>query len=197
MGKSANEIVVVEFVQLAFSTLFVPKGFKGDTDPTKQRYSCSFLMSKTTEQGKANIATVEKAMKEVYVSMWPKDGPKLKPHQVCMRDGDDETYEGFAGNMYLSATSTKRPTVIDVDTSPLVEADDRPYSGCTVVGQATIWAQDNQYGQRINATLDVVQFISHGARSGSSSSIDTNRFRDRRNEVPAAAGSNSGSGVWS
>ena len=45
---------------------------------------------------------------------------------------------------------------------PLTAADGRPYAGCYVIANVELWAQDNNYGKRINASLRGVQFLRDG-----------------------------------
>jgi hypothetical protein len=52
--------------------------------------------------------------------------------------------------------------IIDRDKSPLAEEDNRIYAGCYVNAIFSLWAQNNQYGKRINAQLDGVQFAKDG-----------------------------------
>ena len=93
-----------------------------------------------------------------------------------LHDGDlKEQYEGFPGNFFVTARNKSRPLVIDRDKSPLTEADGRPYSGSYVNVILDVWAQDNSWGKRVNATLKGVQFSKDGeAFSGSApASIDS------------------------
>lgn len=84
-------------------------------------------------------------------------------NKICFIDGDAKAeYEGFEGNMALSATNRQHPTVVDKDRSPLTEADGVVYAGCYVNAVVEIWAQDNQWGKRINASLKGVQFYADG-----------------------------------
>jgi hypothetical protein len=52
--------------------------------------------------------------------------------------------------------------VYDKNKTFLTEADGKPYAGCYVNCALNIWAQDNQYGRRINAELVSVQFLRDG-----------------------------------
>ena len=68
--------------------------------------------------------------------------------------------------MFISAANKKRPTVVDRDNSPLTSEDGKPYSGCYVDGVVRLWWQDNQFGKRINASLEVVRFRKDGEAFG-------------------------------
>ena len=78
--------------------------------------------------------------------------------------------------MFISARSKSRPTVVDRDKTPLTEQDGRPYGGCFVNAIVELWAQDNQFGKRINATLAGVQFLKDGDAFGGSRPADPDEF---------------------
>jgi hypothetical protein len=95
---------------------------------------------------------------EVFIAL--KAGDKLALH-----DGDSKpTYEGYKGNLFINASNKMAPLVIDGNLSQLKETSGRPYSGCYVNATIELWAQDNQFGKRINATLKGVQFLRDGQR---------------------------------
>lgn len=84
-----------------------------------------------------------------------------------VKDGDLKSqYAGFEGNMYVSTRSEKRPNVYNRDGSQLTEADGVVYSGCYAHVMIEVWAQDNQYGKRINAQLTGVMFSRDGDSFG-------------------------------
>jgi hypothetical protein len=64
--------------------------------------------------------------------------------------------------MSIKASASKRPMVLDRDRSPLTENDNRVYAGCYVNAIIELWAQNNQWGKRINANLLGVQFFKDG-----------------------------------
>ena len=95
-------------------------------------------------------------------------------------------YEGFAGNVYVSASNKSAPLIIDSDTTELTAQHGRPYAGCYVNASIDIYAQDNQYGKRINAMLRAVQFAGHGEAFGGSAPASASEFADISSTVPAA-----------
>lgn len=157
--------------RLAFAeTIFVKKGIQGDAS-SKPRYGCTIIIAdgdpqieqiealqlelceehswKSKEKGKAVHATLEKKDK------------------LALHDGDDkQKYEGFPGNRYVSANNDSRPTAVDRDKSPLTADDGKLYSGCYVNAKVEFWVQDNNFGQRVNATLLGVQFVKDGDAFG-------------------------------
>jgi hypothetical protein len=82
------------------------------------------------------LEEVRKALKQVAKEKWGEVetiyGQLEKKLNLCLHDGDEKAeYEGFPGNIFLSAANKARPAVIDRDRSPLIQADGRPYSVAT------------------------------------------------------------------
>jgi hypothetical protein len=80
--------------------------------------------------------------------------------------------------MYVSASNKVAPLVVDKDKSPLSEASGRPYAGCYVNASLDIWAQDNSYGKRVNATLRGVQFFRDGDAFAGGAPASEDEFDD-------------------
>lgn len=151
-------------VRLAFPALFQPKTVNGEGEP---RYSAAFPIKPGSENAKALAAAVQ----TVAAAKWgAKAGAILAElnskgrvaYKASPLSKDGETYAGFEGMHTLNASNKARPTIVDRDRSPLVEADGKPYAGCYVTAIVELWAQDNSWGKRINATLKGVQFFADG-----------------------------------
>jgi hypothetical protein len=141
-------------VRLSFPSLFRKAVFSGE----ETKFEATFLLDKIAQADK--IAEIDAAIKHLI-----KDGlkgAKLPADKICLRDGDDVEYAGYAGHMSIKASSSKRPMVLDRDRSPLAEDDNRLYAGCHVNAIIELWAQNNQWGKRINANLLGVQFFKDG-----------------------------------
>ena len=148
-------------VRLAFPQLFEAKTVAGEGKPA---HSGTFLIDPADPQVKAINAAIDATAKEKWGA---KADAILKQaraaDKVCLHNGDlKATYDGFPGNLFISARNPLRPTVVDADKTPLTEKDGKPYAGCYVHVVLELWAQDNQYGKRVNATLMGVQFYKDG-----------------------------------
>jgi hypothetical protein len=152
-------------VRLAFPAIFQAQTVNGEGDPA---YSATFILPADHPQ----IREIKAAIKEVAKNKWgAKADQQLalmeKQDKTALHDGDlKSNYDGFAGNLYVSARSKTRPTVVDRDRTPLTASDGKPYAGCFVNAVVELWAQDNQYGKRINASLGGVQFAADGDAFG-------------------------------
>lgn len=172
MANKVNKIkVYLKNVRLSFANIFEPKGFNGG----EPRYSASFLISKEDEE---NLFKVKEAIKNVTKMEWNNDAPKFKETHLCLRDGDDEEWEGYENHYFVSSGNRLKVAVRDIDGTDLTLDDEfntpgnKPKSGDYVNAIIEVWAQNNSYGKRINANLVGVQFVKKGERFGKTSEDD-------------------------
>lgn len=152
--------ITVKNARLAFPALFAAKSFD-EGDPT---HNALFIVGADDAQVKTINATIDQVAKDKWGAKAEAILAELrKKDRVCLHDGDTKaTYDGFQGNLFVSASNPVRPTVVNRDKTPLTEADGVIYSGCYVHVILEIWAQDNKFGKRVNATLMGVQFSKDG-----------------------------------
>lgn len=175
--------VKLENVRIAYAQgLFeprVPREGQG-----KAKYNCAFLFPKDHPAVKA----LTDACVAVAKAKW---GPKADANLAAIKAGDklpvhngDAKPEsaGYAGNLYMNASNEIRPTVVDGNRAPLTAADGKPYSGCYVNAIVDVWAQDNKFGKRINASLMGVQFYADGEKLAGGSVAAADDFE----AIPAA-----------
>lgn len=177
------------------------------------RWSVNFLFPKTDE---ATYNAVREALKSALLAQWPTDTPKIKADKLCLRDGDEETYAGYAGHWFISASRTayasaegqdpRRPfqiidrnRVLDPDTQKRVfpDASGKVYAGCYVNAILRIWAQDDvEFGKRLNASIEGIQFWEDGeAFGGGGAKIDVeSAFEEYGGDDAFAGGDDSPAG---
>ncbi len=152
-------------VRLAFPAIFEAKAINAADDPA---YSATFLFGTDDPAAKVMSSAIDEAAAEKW-------GPKAKDilkalrakGDVCLHAGEEKAqYDGFEGNLFVSARSKTRPTVVDKDKTPLTMADGKPYGGCYVNAILDVWAQDNNFGKRVNASLSGIQFAGDGDSFG-------------------------------
>lgn len=162
-------------VRISFPNLFKARAFEG----SEPAFSASFLLDKRKDakQIEAIKAGMKKLADETFKGKMP---PK-----TCLHDGSEKPdTDGYDENvMYISARSKKPPVVVDRDKQTLLENDGRPYSGCYVNAIVRLWAQDNNYGKRINASLRAVQFARDGDPFGEKPVDADEAFDDLSDEV--------------
>ena len=164
-------------VRLAFPQLFEAKTVNGEGKPA---YSASLLLAPSHPDVKALNAAIDAVAKEKWGAKAEAILKQMRAtDKVCLHDGDlKEQYDGFPGHLYVSARSAARPLVIDADKSPLTEKDGKPYGGCYVNVSIELWAQDNNYGKRVNASLRGVQFLRDGDAFAGGAPASEDEFDD-------------------
>jgi len=183
-------------VRLAFAdSIWEPKAV-ADGEP---RWGARFIVDPAN---RAMVAEIEKTIEEVAAAKWPgtdaKGEPKYKAilaklwkdGKVCFLKEDycaksGEPYAGFEDMYSIGAGQPgdqAGPTIVDLDRTRLTKADGRPYSGCYVVPRLDVWAQDNGYGRRINASIKGIQFLRDGDAFGASAPAQADDFDDLSNQ---------------
>lgn len=181
-------------IQIAFPALAEPQAF-GDGEPA---YGGKFPIEKES----AHQKLIEETMLAVAKDQWQKDGEKVLA--LLVEDGKTcfvkkeyknkktgEPYDGFAGTFYLSTRNAKvQPTIIDRFGKKVENKNDIErliYSGCLTHISVDIWAQDNKWGRRINATLRGVMYAGEGTRfGGSAPPASADEFADLADDPEAA-----------
>lgn len=167
----------LENVRAAFVQVHEAKQVNGEGDPA---FSISLLIPKTSPLVKRINAVIDAVAKEKWNEKSVAMMKTLRASdKTCLHDGDLKTdYEGFADHFFVSARSKGRPLVLDRNKAPLTIEDGKPYSGCYVNGVLDLWAQDNKYGKRVNASLKGVQFVKDGDAFGGAVPASPDAFDD-------------------
>jgi len=160
--------IILKNVRVSFPSLFKKGSFNGE----ETKYEATFLLNK--EEHADSIAEIKAQIADlVKVNL---KGAKVPADKLCLRDGDEVEYDGYAGCYSIKCSTKKRPIVIDRDRSPLTEDDGKPYGGCYVNASIDLWVQNNAYGKRVNSTLLAVQFAKDGEPFADGSTGDINDF---------------------
>lgn len=166
MPKLTSGNIRIDNVRVVFPDVFEAKPDKDGKNP-------KFKVTALIPRDHPDLAVLGAEAKEVAEAKWgAKAEMRLKELKAGDRlpwhDGDRKTekYDYFHGHFYVNASSreNQRPQVRDTDGSELQVTDGRPYSGCYCHVIVSLWAQDNDYGQRVNAQLLGVQFYADGER---------------------------------
>jgi hypothetical protein len=159
---------ILKKVRLSHPTLFHAKEFKaGDGKP---RWSASFIV----EPGSANDKIIRDAISAEAKTTWgDKAAQQLKTMQgqsnkMAYLDGETKGKPEYEGRWVLSthrAASQSRPLIIDRDKSPLTSDDGKPYGGCYVNAQVSIYCQAGE-NAGVRASFSVIQFVEDGDAFG-------------------------------
>ncbi len=165
-------------VRLAFLHVFRKRPGMQNSDGSKS--PDKFEVNPIIKPGGANhqriSAAVSAVAKEKYGDDWKTFYDEFADDQKGLRKGNlkrdksDQVYSGFEDMLYVVARNETRPGVFDRDTSPLVEEDGKPYSGCYGNVEIDIWALKKQgVKKRIVTDLLGVQFTRDGDAFGTGS----------------------------
>lgn len=153
-------IVRVDNVRASFVHVFEAKAF----DTGKPKFSIVLLLHK--KKNAADIKKIDAANEFVKKDKWK--GKPVKLLSEAYREGSEKAdLDGYGDDVvFITASNEKRPNVVGRDLTPLSMEDGKPYSGCYVNASIRLWAQDNKYGKRVNASLRTVQFFKDGEPFG-------------------------------
>ena len=154
-----NGDFVIRNVVLSYPHLFEKWDSKGDEK--KARYSATGILDK--DEHKEEIDYLNARLTEMQKTKWKK---RLPAAMLALRDGDPTNKDEYQGKMILVCSDKKlEPILKSRDGKREVrEKDDLLYAGAKVNIRFNFWIQDNEHGQRVNASLVGVQFMDHGEK---------------------------------
>ena len=141
---------------------------KGEAQIDKAREIISRIAADTWK----NKIVMVKGQKEKLVEQDNPKAEKVVLLGIALHDGEDKADKDGYGDhvMYISATrsvSKGPPSVKDKSLQDIrMEESHYPYAGCYVKVSVRFWAQDNDFGKRVNAECRVVIFDKHGEPFG-------------------------------
>lgn len=182
-------------IPIAFVDALVVAKAIGDGAP---RFGLKLII----EPGSAEEKLLDKTMLEVAKEKWKEDGEAVlnllvEKNKVCFvkkeyKDKKGVPYEGFKGRYYVSAGDAKTPpTIVDRFGAEVLgpkagygpeqvrNAQRLIHSGADVHVSLEIWAQDNDWGRRLNAKPRGVMWAGEGSNfGGGTAPADASEFAD-------------------
>lgn len=139
MATQQKRKIMTPVFRVSYPNLF--KARKADEN-AKEKFSVVMLFPKTED-----ISELKKLAVEVRDEFWPDIAKRPKKLKSPFRDGDVERAdsEGYAGHLFIAASSLMKPGVVDENVQPVVDPN-KIYPGC--YGRATIIAYG--YSQKGN-----------------------------------------------
>ena len=164
--------VIIKNARLSYPHLFTAQEPMPGSPPTaKAKYNARFLL---TEEDRV---AVDAAIQEVLVDKYPKGVPKaFSGERLCLR------LDPEGNQWYINASNIQKPKVVDRRKQELTADSGIPYAGCYVNALIRLWVQDNDYGKRVNANLEMVQFLAHGEPLGRKTKSVDEVFEDLGDE---------------
>ncbi len=171
-----SNVIFLSNVRLSFPHLTEPQKTVNEvTGSTRISYNAEFIMPESHPSFAQFLALYQRLMSEsfaenapVVMNMTAADR-KLR----CYGRGEEKVnkktftpYDGYAGNVYLTAGSERQPQVIQADGSPVDPTNTMAYQaltramygGCKVNAAIKPWVQKNKHGNGIRCDLVAIQF---------------------------------------
>lgn len=173
-------------VRLSFAQgLFEASTIPGADANAKPKFNCGLLLPPDHPQ----VKEIKDKQVRVAQEKWADKAAGIlkaleKQDRLALHDGDTKPkYDGYPGNFFLSPSSdeSKPPFLGRTVDGQVVEMDAKTakrvlYGGCYVDASIELWAQDNQYGQRVNAQLRGVTFRKDGDAFGAGGPASADEF---------------------
>ncbi len=152
--------ILIQNVRLAYGHgVFEKQAFEDG----KPKFTAKFILDPSHPQVPALRALIAQVAKEKWGAKADATLKRIEAKDATfLHDGDTQRGDGFEGMLFVAAGNDKRPSVWNRDRTPLTKEDGVVYSGCYVNVKIDVWAQDNSWGQRVNADLLGVQFVRDG-----------------------------------
>lgn len=171
-----SDVIFLSNVRLSFPHLAEPQRTENPTTGTVRiAYNADFLMPEGDPgfqqfmQQYKNLMVQTFADNAIVVMNMILADRKLR----CFGRGEEKVnkktfkpYDGYPGNVYLSASSERAPQMIQADGKPVDPANTmafqalarKMYGGCRVNVAVKPWVQKNKHGNGIRCDLVAVQF---------------------------------------
>lgn len=149
---NTDDIFMIRGARVSFPHLFKRPIIRGEEG------KCGATLMLDPKKHASDIAALQTHMKTLIRDNLR--GAKLPSDKLCLRDGANTTRPEYDGYMVLSASNRGRPFVLTNDGRGVIEDEEKSsiYGGCRVDAKVRLWAQNNQYGKRINAELVAIKF---------------------------------------
>jgi hypothetical protein len=189
-----SEIIFLSNVRLSFPHLAEPqKQVNEATGATRISYNAEFIMPQDHpgfQQFMARYGAIAldkwKEHAQAVMQMIQQDRKTR-----CFGRGEEKVnkktfqpYDGYAGNVYITAGRDSAPQMIQADGSPVDPSNTmayqqlarKMYGGCRVNAAVKPWPQDNKHGRGIRCDLIAVQFAADDTPFGEGAVDASNLF---------------------
>lgn len=163
--------LITSKARLSFNALFRPEDYKGKGDP---KYSATLLFDPTEADSVAFLKNLKAECKRLAVEEF---GTKNVDAKMPFKKGDERTYDGYAGMIYITPRSKFPPQIVGPRRQPLQEGD--VYPGCYVRASVSAYAwkvAEDNFG--VSLYLGNLQKISDGDPFGGGAVPAESEFDD-------------------
>lgn len=189
-----SEIIFLSNVRLSFPHLAEPQRQVNETTGKERiSYNAEFLMP----QDHPGFQQFMKRYGDMALEKWKEHAQQVmqmvqnERKLRCFGKGEEKVnkktfqpYDGYAGNVYLTAGRDQMPQMIQADGTPVDAANTmasqqlarKMYGGCRVNVAIKPWLQENSYGRGVRCDLIAVQFAGDDTPFGEGAVDASNLF---------------------
>jgi hypothetical protein len=171
-----SDIIYLSNVRLSWPNLVEPqRRISTDTGNERISYNADFILP----PDHAGFTQFMAKVNEMALAKWKEHTASViamvnsDKRLRCYGDGSQkvhaktfEMYEGYPGNMYITAGKDTAPQVIQADGAPIDPTNTMAYqaltramyNGCRVNAAVRPWLQENKYGRAVRCDLIAIQF---------------------------------------
>lgn len=182
-----SDIIFLSNARLSFPHLAEPQRMVSEvTGKERISYNCEFIMPQTDPSfaqfmARYGAMALEKWKEHAATVMnMIQNDRKTR----CFGLGNEKVnkknfqpYDGYAGNVFITAGRDQPPQMIQADGTPIDPANTmayqqlarKMYGGCRVHAAVKPWLQDNKYGRGVRCDLVAVQFAADDTPFGEGS----------------------------
>jgi hypothetical protein len=200
-----SDIVYLSNVRLSFPHIAEPQRQINEmTGKERVSYNCELIMAPDHPAFAQFMAKVG----ELAMAKWTEHSSQVLQliqsdrKLRCFGKGEEKVnkktfqpYDGYAGNVYITAGRDSQPQVIQPDGSPIDPTNTmayqqlarKMYGGCRVNAAVKPWMQDNKHGRGVRCDLVAVQFAGDDAPFGEGAVDASNMFGAVAQMTPMAS----------
>ena len=179
-----SDIIFISSARLSFPHLSEPqRQVNAQTGKERVSYNCELLLPQDSPDFQKFMAQYGKLALEKW-----KDHAQAAMQLIqsdrksrCFGMGNEKVnkktyqpYEGYAGNVYITAGRDTPPQIIQADGTAIdpnnsmayQQLTRKLYGGCYVNAAVKIWLQDNSHGRGVRCDLVAIQFAKDGDAFG-------------------------------
>lgn len=147
----ATEKVLTPEFRVSFPAVFTPRSAMDNAEP---KYSVVMLFPKS-----ADLSKLKAIAKAAIVEKW---GDKIpKDLRSPFRDGDDKELDGYAGHIFITASSKMKPGLVNGNREAIINVDEF-YAGCYARATVNAFAYDRNGNRGVAFGLQNIQKLREG-----------------------------------
>ena len=198
-----SEIIYLSNVRLSFPHLAEPQRQVNEaTGKERISYNCEFIMP----QDHAGFTQFIQRYGSMVLEKWKEHAQTIMGmiqndrKLRCFGRGEEkinnktfQPYDGYAGNVFITAGRDSQPQVIQADGQPIDPTNTmayqqltrKMYGGCRVNAAVKPWLQENKHGRGVRCDLIAIQFAGDDTPFGEGAVDASNLFGAVTGAAPA------------